>query len=55
MASGVSLRDPGQAWDRAAENGAADSSLDPRMVLPVGLYSSMYATCNARALMDFLS
>ncbi len=26
-----------------------------RMVLPVGLFSSMYATCNARALMHFLS
>lgn len=26
-----------------------------RTVLPVGVYSSMYATCNARALMNFLS
>jgi thymidylate synthase (FAD) len=26
-----------------------------RTILPVGLYSSMYATCNARALMNFLS
>jgi thymidylate synthase (FAD) len=26
-----------------------------RTVLPVGIYSSMYATCNARALMNFLS
>jgi thymidylate synthase (FAD) len=26
-----------------------------RSVLPVGLYSSMYATCNARSLMNFLS
>lgn len=26
-----------------------------RMVLPVGIYSSMYATCNARSLMAFLS
>ena len=26
-----------------------------RAVLPVGLFSSMYATCNARALMNFLS
>jgi thymidylate synthase (FAD) len=26
-----------------------------RVVLPVGLYSSMYASCNARALMNFLS
>lgn len=26
-----------------------------RMVLPVGLYSEMYATCNARSLMAFLS
>ena len=26
-----------------------------RSVLPVGLYSSMYATCNARSLMHFLS
>jgi thymidylate synthase (FAD) len=26
-----------------------------RAVLPVGLYSSMYATCNARALMNFLA
>jgi thymidylate synthase (FAD) len=25
-----------------------------RSVLPVGLYSSMYATCNARSLMHFL-
>jgi thymidylate synthase (FAD) len=26
-----------------------------RVVLPVGLYSAMYATCNARALMNFLA
>ena len=26
-----------------------------RAVLPVGLFSSMYATCNARSLMHFLS
>jgi len=26
-----------------------------RAVLPVGIYSSMYATCNARSLMNFLS
>jgi thymidylate synthase (FAD) len=26
-----------------------------RMVLPVGIFSTMYATCNARALMHFLS
>ena len=26
-----------------------------RVVLPVGIYSSMYATCNARSLMAFLS
>src|SRR5580700_10391518 len=26
-----------------------------RTVLPVGMYSSMYATCNARALMNFLA
>ena len=26
-----------------------------RLVLPVGIYSSMYATCNARSLMSFLS
>jgi thymidylate synthase (FAD) len=26
-----------------------------RTVLPVSLYSTMYATCNARALMNFLS
>lgn len=26
-----------------------------RTVLPVGIYSSMYATCNARALMNFFS
>jgi thymidylate synthase (FAD) len=26
-----------------------------RMVLPLNIYSSMYATCNARALMNFLS
>jgi thymidylate synthase (FAD) len=26
-----------------------------RSVLPVGLYSQMYATCNARSLMAFLS
>lgn len=26
-----------------------------RMVLPVNIYSSMYATCNARSLMSFLS
>ena len=26
-----------------------------RLILPVGIYSSMYATCNARSLMAFLS
>ena len=26
-----------------------------KAALPVGLYSSMYATCNARSLMNFLS
>ena len=26
-----------------------------RMTLPVGIYSSMYATCNARSMMSFLS
>ncbi len=42
---------------RAYEEALADDIAKEvaRMVLPVGLYSSMYATCNARSLMSFLS
>ena len=41
------------AYDRMLEAGAANEVA--RAVLPVNLYSSMYVTVNARALMNFLS
>jgi thymidylate synthase (FAD) len=40
------------AYETMLEGGIAREVA--RTVLPVGLYSSMYATCNARALMNFL-
>lgn len=40
-------------YETALKNGIAKEVA--RMVLPVGIYSSMYATCNARSLMSFLS
>lgn len=45
-----------QAWwnyEQMLEAGAANEVA--RAVLPVGIYSEMYATCNARSLMSFLS
>lgn len=45
-----------KAWreyETMLESGVANEVA--RSVLPVGLYSSMYATCNARSLMAFLS
>jgi thymidylate synthase (FAD) len=41
-----------RAYQRMIEDGVAREVA--RAVLPVGLYSSMYATCNARSLMHFL-
>jgi flavin-dependent thymidylate synthase len=44
-----------QAYERYQEMLAAGVAREvARAVLPVGLYSSMYATCNARSLMHFL-
>jgi thymidylate synthase (FAD) len=40
------------AYQKMLEDGVAREVA--RAVLPVGLYSSMYATCNARSLMHFL-
>jgi thymidylate synthase (FAD) len=40
------------AYQKMLEDGIAREVA--RSVLPVGLYSSMYATCNARSLMHFL-
>ncbi|MEV0383525.1 FAD-dependent thymidylate synthase [Nonomuraea sp. NPDC050643] len=48
-----SYRQSYQAYLEMLEAGVAREVA--RTVLPVGLYSSMYATCNARALMNFLS
>jgi thymidylate synthase (FAD) len=42
-----------QAYCRMLDEGIAREIA--RAVLPVGLFSSMYATCNARSLMHFLS
>lgn len=45
-----------QSWDayeRMLSGGAANEVA--RAVLPVGIYTEMYATCNARSLMSFLS
>ncbi|MFE2727506.1 FAD-dependent thymidylate synthase [Kitasatospora sp. NPDC059327] len=45
-----------EAYDRYQEMLAAGVAREvARAVLPVGLFSSMYATCNARSLMHFLS
>lgn len=41
------------AYQRMLEDGVAREVA--RAVLPVGLFSSMYATCNARSLMHFIS
>ncbi|GGY01826.1 flavin-dependent thymidylate synthase [Streptomyces minutiscleroticus] len=41
-----------EAYEEMLEAGVAREVA--RAVLPVGLYSSMYATCNARSLMHFL-
>ncbi|MGX1549181.1 FAD-dependent thymidylate synthase [Streptomyces adustus] len=44
-----------QAYERYQEMLAAGVAREvARAVLPVGLFSSMYATCNARSLMHFL-
>ncbi|MFE9095604.1 FAD-dependent thymidylate synthase [Streptomyces sp. NPDC007264] len=44
-----------QAYERYQEMLAAGIAREvARSVLPVGLFSSMYATCNARSLMHFL-
>ena len=48
-----SYRQAYQAYTEMLDAGIAREVA--RSVLPVGLYSSMYATCNARALMNFLS
>ncbi|MEU6176183.1 FAD-dependent thymidylate synthase [Streptantibioticus parmotrematis] len=42
-----------EAYQRMLKDGVAREVA--RAVLPVGLFSSMYATCNARSLMHFLS
>ncbi|MDH2426237.1 FAD-dependent thymidylate synthase [Sphaerisporangium sp. TRM90804] len=42
-----------EAYQKMLEAGVAREVA--RAVLPVGLFSSMYATCNARSLMHFLS
>ncbi|MFF8568168.1 FAD-dependent thymidylate synthase [Streptomyces albidoflavus] len=45
-----------QAYEAYQEMLAAGVAREvARAALPVGLYSSMYATCNARSLMNFLS
>ncbi|CAM5534358.1 MULTISPECIES: FAD-dependent thymidylate synthase [Streptomyces] len=45
-----------QAYDAYQEMLAGGVAREvARAALPVGLYSSMYATCNARSLMNFLS
>ena len=40
-------------YELLLEDGVANEVA--RAVLPVGIYSEMYATCNARSLMSFLS
>ncbi|GAA4998628.1 FAD-dependent thymidylate synthase [Kitasatospora paranensis] len=49
----ASYRASYQAYREMLEAGVAREVA--RAVLPVGLFSSMYATCNARSLMHFLS
>jgi len=45
-----------QAWDSYQRMLSANVAREvARMALPVGIMSSMYATCNARSLMHFLS
>jgi thymidylate synthase (FAD) len=48
-----SYRQSYEAYQRMLAEGVAREVA--RAVLPVGLFSSMYATCNARSLMHFLS
>lgn len=48
-----SYADAYRTYEKSLEAGVAKEVA--RMVLPVGIYSSMYATCNARSLMAFLS
>ncbi|WP_055523416.1 FAD-dependent thymidylate synthase [Streptomyces graminilatus] len=46
----------GEAYEHYRAMLAADIAREvARMVLPVGIYTSFYATCNARSLMHFLS
>jgi thymidylate synthase (FAD) len=52
-AIGESCREAYAAYLKMLDAGIAREVA--RTVLPVGTYSSMYATCNARALMNFLS
>jgi thymidylate synthase (FAD) len=47
-----SYRQAYETYQRLLSEGVAREVA--RAVLPVGLYSSMYATCNARSLMHFL-
>jgi thymidylate synthase (FAD) len=47
-----SYREAYEAYQKMLADGVAREVA--RAVLPVGLYSSMYATCNARSLMHFL-
>lgn len=49
---GDSYRQAYEAYQKLLAEGVAREVA--RAVLPVGLYSSMYATCNARSLMHFL-
>ncbi|MGW9067909.1 FAD-dependent thymidylate synthase [Streptomyces yangpuensis] len=54
-ATGHIFRACDEAWERYQEMLAAGIAREvARTVLPVGTYSSMYATCNARSLMHFL-
>lgn len=46
-------REAYERYETLLHNGVAREVA--RMALPVGIYSSMYATCNARSLMHFLS
>lgn len=50
------VRAYGTAWDSyRAQIDAGIAKEVARFVLPVGIYSSAYVTCNARSLMSFLS
>ncbi|MGA5670094.1 FAD-dependent thymidylate synthase [Streptomyces pseudogriseolus] len=48
----IAYREAYSAYEQMLAGGVAREVA--RSVLPVGLYSSMYATCNARSLMHFL-